>query len=197
MRKRAEKEKNLEWLAEERQKMRQNLGRVEEKAQSGGVDRSSEDDAYVLPRPLRVGDTVFLPHVGKEGVVEKIRGNDVSVLVGNLRMKTAMSGIRLITELRRKKTIQRGSATSSPRAATPGSVDVRGMITDDAWVVVDKYLDNAVLTGYETVTVIHGKGTGALKKGLWTYFKGDPRIASFRLGTFGEGDSGVTVITLK
>ena len=197
MRKKAEKEKNLEWLSEERKKMRQSLGRVEDKAQSGGVDRSSEDDSYVLPRPLRVGDAVFLPHVGKEGVVEKIRGNDVSVQVGNLRMKTPLSGLRLITELRRKKTVARGSATASPRSATSSSVDVRGMITDDAWAVVDKYLDSAVLTGYESVTVIHGKGTGALKKGLWSYFKGDPRIASFRLGNFGEGDAGVTVITLK
>ncbi|MBP5288885.1 MAG: endonuclease MutS2 [Clostridia bacterium] len=197
MRKKAEKEKNLEWISEERQKMRQSLGRVEDKAQSGGVDRSSEDDSYVLPRPLRVGDAVFLPHVGKEGVVEKIRGNDVSVQVGNLRMKTPLSGLRLITELRRKKTVARGSATASPRSATSSSVDVRGMITDDAWAVVDKYLDSAVLTGYESVTVIHGKGTGALKKGLWSYFKGDPRIASFRLGNFGEGDAGVTVITLK
>ena len=198
LRRRAEKEQNLAWLSEERQRMRQNLGKVEDAALEGGVKREDENDHYVPPRPLRVGDNVFLPHVGKEGVVENIRGGDVTVLVGNLRMKTALSGLRLITDLSgRKKTVRKGSVTASPRSGTSGSVDVRGMVTDDAWLAVDKYLDDAILTGYETVTIIHGKGTGALKKGLWTYFKGDPRIASFRLGNFGEGDSGVTVIRLK
>lgn len=198
IRRKAEKEKNLEWLEEERRKMRLSLDHVEDRAQQSGVDRDEGDDSYVLPRPLRVGDTVFMPHVGKEGVVEKIRGNDVTVLVGNLRMKTLMSSLRLITELKKRtKTRSVGSATASPRSATSNSVDVRGMVTDDAWAVVDKYLDDAVITGYENVTVIHGKGTGALKRGLWVYFKGDPRIASFRLGNLGEGDSGVTVVTLK
>ena len=93
--------------------------------------------------------------------------------------------------------MRNGAPISSPRSAITNSVDVRGMVTEDAWIAVDKYLDDAVLTGYETVTIIHGKGTGALKKGLWGFLKGDRRIASYRLGTFGEGDGGVTIVTLK
>ena len=76
-------------------------------------------------------------------------------------------------------------------------VDVRGMIGEDAWFVVDKYLDDAVLAGISSVRVIHGKGTGALRAALWRYFKTDRRIASFRHGAFGEGDAGVTVIDLE
>ena len=62
---------------------------------------------------------------------------------------------------------------------------------------VDKYIDDAYLAGLKQVTIIHGKGTGALRKALWDYFKRDTRIKEYRLGTFGEGDSGVTVVTLK
>ena len=76
-------------------------------------------------------------------------------------------------------------------------VDVRGFIGDDAIFVVDKFLDDAVLSGLINVRIIHGKGTGALRKALWDYFKRDSRIKEYRLGTFGEGDSGVTVVTLK
>ena len=87
--------------------------------------------------------------------------------------------------------------TTSPRNHTSNSVDVRGLVTDDAWFVVDKYLDDVILVGFESVTVIHGKGTGALKAGLWRYFKKDPRIKSFRLGLYGEGDGGVTILEMK
>ena len=71
---------------------------------------------------------------------------------------------------------------------------MRGMIGDDAWFVVDKYLDDAVLAGVATVRIIHGKGTGALRAALWKYFKTDKRIKSYRHGAYGEGDAGVTVI---
>ena len=76
-------------------------------------------------------------------------------------------------------------------------VDVRGMIGDDAWFVVDKYLDDAVLAGIPSVRIIHGKGTGALRAALWKYFKTDSRIKSYRHGVFGEGDAGVTVVEFK
>ena len=76
-------------------------------------------------------------------------------------------------------------------------VDVRGMIGDDAWFVVDKYLDDAVLAGIPSVRIIHGKGTGALRAALWKYFKADRRIKSYRHAEWGDGDAGVTVIEFK
>jgi DNA mismatch repair protein MutS2 len=156
------------------------------------------DDEYTLPRPLVVGDRVFVTKARKEGVVEKIQGSEATVSLGNLRMKAPVSSLRLITELKKgKKEKQKGSVTSSPRSHTSNSVDVRGLITDDAWFVVDKYLDDVVMVGYDSVTIIHGKGTGALKAGLWRYFKKDPRIKSYRLGLYGEGDGGVTILEMK
>lgn len=112
-------------------------------------------------------------------------------------MKTPVSALRLLPKKKASKEKKSGSATSSPRSQVSNSVDVRGLVTEDAWFVVDKYLDDVILTGFETVTVIHGKGTGALKAGLWRYFKKDSRIRSFRLGLYGEGDGGVTILEMK
>ena len=71
------------------------------------------------------------------------------------------------------------------------------MTGDEAWLAVDKYFDEAVMAGFKKVRLIHGKGTGALKAALWKFLKGDRRISSFRIGQFGEGDGGVTVVELK
>ena len=76
-------------------------------------------------------------------------------------------------------------------------IDLRGMIGDEAWFAVDKYLDDAIMYNVRVVHLIHGKGTGALKNALWKFLRGDKRIASFRIGKYGEGDGGVTVVELK
>ena len=76
-------------------------------------------------------------------------------------------------------------------------IDLRGMTGDEAWLAVDKYIDEANIIGIQRVRLIHGKGTGALKKALWQFLKGDKRIASFRIGQYGEGDGGVTIVDLK
>ena len=76
-------------------------------------------------------------------------------------------------------------------------MDLRGKTGDEAWAVVDKYFDDALVAGIGTVRLIHGKGTGALRNALWKILKTDGRVRSFRIGQFGEGDSGVTVVELK
>ena len=71
------------------------------------------------------------------------------------------------------------------------------MIGDDAWFVVDKHLDDAILASVPFVRIIHGKGTGALRAALWKYFKSDKRIKTYKHAEYGDGDAGVTVIELK
>ena len=78
-----------------------------------------------------------------------------------------------------------------------GEIDLRGMNGDEAWFAVDKYLDSAILYGFRTVRIIHGKGTGALRQAMQNFLRTDKRVASFRRGQYGEGDSGVTVVELK
>lgn len=76
-------------------------------------------------------------------------------------------------------------------------VDVRGMMVDEAWPVVDKYLDDAYLSGLKQVTIIHGKGTGALRSGITQKLKRHPHVQDQRPGLYGEGEMGVTVVTIK
>ena len=77
------------------------------------------------------------------------------------------------------------------------TLDLRGQTGDDGWHYTDKYLDDAKLAGVHSVTLIHGKGTGALRRALWDQLKKDPRVKSYRLGAYGEGDAGVTVVELN
>ncbi len=166
----------------------------------------SLDDEYKLPRPLKVGDKVYLVTVGKEGVVTALadKNGQIAVTAGILKTKVSEDKLRLIdgdVKFRRKEDpkpkVSEGKVKKTIVSAFKPEIDVRGMIGDDAWFVVDKYLDDAVLASMTTVRIIHGKGTGALRAALWRYFKCDKRIKSYRHGEYGEGDAGVTVIELK
>ncbi len=151
---------------------------------------------YTPPRDYVKGDKVILSDLGKQGEIESIDGDTASVLIGSARLKVKLKKLRLVEE---KNVQKQKSASRSPRkmAQIKSETDVRGLIGDDAIFVIDKFLDDAVLSGLSNVRIIHGKGTGALRKALWDYFKRDTRIKEYRLGTFGEGDAGVTVVTLK
>ena len=95
------------------------------------------------------------------------------------------------------KKVKASNYTVQRSTSFKDEIDLRGMNGDEAWFAVDKYLDEAMLMGFSKVRLIHGKGTGALKNALWKFLRGDKRIASFRIGQFGEGDGGVTVVDLK
>ncbi|MBO5652771.1 MAG: Smr/MutS family protein [Clostridia bacterium] len=110
-------------------------------------------------------------------------------------------GCFLIEEEATVKSGEKKSSVRSFRAAVSrdfrDEIDLRGKTGDEAWFLVDKYFDTAIVMGFHTVRLIHGKGTGALKVALWRYLKADKRIKSFRIGQYGEGDGGVTVVELK
>ncbi len=161
-------------------------------------ERSNEN--YVLPRPLKKGDTVYLVDLGREGVLlsDPDRGT-VMVQAGAFRTKSKIENLQLIEkkadpgEKKRKSSDVRTVVSRDFR----DEIDLRGHTGDEAWFMVDKYFDTAILAGFHTVRLIHGKGTGALKAALWQYLKKDRRIATFRIGQYGEGDGGVTVVELK
>ena len=165
----------------------------------------SLEEEYRLPRPLKVGDAVYLVSIGKEGVVTALADKNgcYAVTSGILKTKVKEDALRLIEGDQRfvtkekKPPVSEGKVKKTIVSSFRPEVDVRGMIGDDAWFVVDKYLDDAVLAGVPSVRIIHGKGTGALRAALWKYFKSDKRIKTYRHGEYGEGDSGVTVITFK
>ena len=162
----------------------------------------SLDDDYKLPRPLKLGDHVFLVSYHQEGEVTALAGKDgkVTVQAGILKAKVPVSELRLLEEGQRIKVKEpkpEARLRATVKAEFRPEVDVRGMIGEDAWFIVDKYLDDAVMAGVHTVRIIHGKGTGALRKAITQYLRGDRRVASHRMGAYGEGDAGVTVVELK
>ncbi len=178
-------------LEETRDNVRRNLGMVSKDMK---IAEKIEVE-YKPPREFIVGDDVQLADLGKNGVIASIDGENVVVAIGSAKIKTKKDKLRLLDKKEEKKTS--GPRTPRKMMEAKSELDVRGFTGDDAIFMVDKYLDDALLSSLPSVRIIHGKGTGALRKALWNYFKQDKRISSYRLGTFGEGDAGVTVITLK
>ena len=166
------------------------------------VEERNNDD-YKLPRPLRKGDEVYLVDIDKKGVLlsDPDHGGNVMVQAGIIRTKSKLSNLRLIEGEATVKSGEKKTSVRDFRATVSrdfrDEIDLRGKTGDEAWFMVDKYLDTANLAGFHTVRLIHGKGTGALRVALWKYLKSDRRIASFRIGQYGEGDGGVTVVELK
>ncbi|MBO5280151.1 MAG: Smr/MutS family protein, partial [Clostridia bacterium] len=162
------------------------------------------NENYVLPRPLRKGDTVLLVDLGKEAIVLEApdKNGNVEVQAGIIRTRTKLKNLRLkqdestfIDKNDQKKVVSTYRKKVSSDCID--EIDLRGKTGEEAWLAVDKYLDDAMLSGFHTVHLIHGKGTGALKNALWQYLRGDKRIRSFRIGQYGEGDGGVTVVELR
>ena len=178
-------------LEQTRENVRQKLGMVSKDARMA----EKIEAEYLPPRALVVGDSVELADLGKVGEIASIDGENATVAIGSAKIKTKLSKLRLVEQKKTQKT----PASHTPRKAAnvTTEIDVRGDTCDEAIFVIDKFLDDAVLSSLNTVRVIHGKGTGALRKGLWDYFKHDSRVREYRLGNFGEGDAGVTVLTLK
>ncbi len=205
IRKQEDKEKRYEMMNAARDEVRRRLRESEGLFTEIDLDKISIEDDYKLPRPLVVGDKVYVVTVGQEGVVTALKNKDglVSVTAGILKTKVSEDKLRLIdgkTKFKIKSQppkVSEGKVKKSIVSTFRSEVDVRGMIGDDAWFVVDKYLDDAVLAGVPSVRIIHGKGTGALRAALWKYFKNDKRIKSYRHGAYGEGDAGVTVVEFK
>ena len=169
------------------------------------TEKANED--YVLPRPVVAGDTVQLVDMGLKAVVLKGADNQgmVEVQAGAIRTRTPVSNLRLYESKRAEKkgrTVPVSSAksvglTSRMERQVHTDLDLRGQTVEEALLEVDRFLDNAVLCGLERVTVIHGKGTGALRSAVHAHLKGHKQVKGFRLGVYGEGETGVTVVEIK
>ncbi len=155
-----------------------------------------KEDAGQPPKKVRPGETVRVASLDKIATVLSAPDakGELSVQVGIMKMTVKLSDLRTVKDV----PAQTGAAKISLSQKTVGmELDVRGMLVDDAIIVVDRYLDDALMAGLSEVSIIHGKGTGALRAGLQEHFKRHSRVKSFRMGNYGEGDAGVTVITIK
>ncbi len=167
------------------------------------VENRQMDENYVLPRPLKKGDEVTIMTLGTDATLmeDPDKSGNVRVQAGILQTRVNIKNLRLkentVNVISGDKKMKVSSYTVSRKTAFKDEIDLRGMNGDEAWLAVDKYLDEAIMASIRTVRLIHGKGTGALKNALWKFLKGDKRISNFRIGQYGEGDGGVTVVELK
>lgn len=166
-----------------------------------------ENISYTLPRPLKPGDTVLIVDIDKEGTVLQAPDKSGSVLVqaGIIRSRVKIGNLRLLdkkkvqfngTNVRTGKGSVKKSVNVSGRSASM-ECDLRGMTVDEALLTLDSFIDNAILTHVHQITIIHGKGTGALRAAVQAHLKQHKAIRTFRLGVYGEGEAGVTVAELK
>ena len=172
-----------------------------------GLNLERAETIYRPSREFKVGDEILVYDLKQEGKITKIDKEQYFVQVGYAKLKTDKSNLRLLSDIeddaakkkkkQMKKVNRSGMSTPAVSQSIRAEIDVRGMIGDDAWLAVDKYLDEAVLANLGSITVIHGKGTGVLRSVITQRLRHDKRVASIRPGAFGEGDSGVTVVTLK
>ena len=159
------------------------------------------EENYVLPRALVKGDKVILRNLGTEGVLldNPDKNGNVTVQAGIVKTKTNIKNLALSNSVEQNNT--QATAKNKQKVFVTKefspSCDVRGQNIEDAWLDIDKYLDEAQMFGVKSVMIVHGKGTGALRRGLWEFFRKDYRIKKYRNGEYGEGDFGVTVLELK
>jgi len=156
---------------------------------------------------VRAGDPVLVASLGRPGVVQgppDARG-EVEVQVGAMKVRVPLDDLRREAGAASATAAGGGAVSPAPfrgdggdalASAVPASIHLRGMTVDEAILALDKYLDDAALAGLPFVTVIHGKGTGTLRRALHEFLAHHPHAASFRLGGEGEGGSGATIVRL-
>ena len=184
---------------EARAQLRRQLNEAEEAV----TKRDARQEPIPKPsRPIRVGDLVEIPGVRTPAEVVSVgKDGTLQLKSGILKMKAKSNEVRLIEEderaARKPSAPVRQSAPRQLRTSASRELDIRGLETLEAEAVVENFLSAAVMGRLETVTIIHGKGTGALRKAVHDILRRNKAVKSFRLGVYGEGESGVTGVTLK
>ena len=181
------------------------LRRTLNEAEEAVSRRDARQEPIPKPsRPIRAGDLVEIPGVKTPAEVVSVgKDGTLQLKAGILKMKAKVDEVRLIEDderAARKKTPSvtiRQNADRALRASAARELDIRGMETLEAESVVETFLSTAVMGHLETVTIIHGKGTGALRNAVHDILRRNKNVKSFRLGVYGEGENGVTVVTMK
>ena len=183
---------------------RAELRRQLNEAESAIDKRDARSEPIPKPsRPIQKGDLVEIPGVSTPAEVVSV-GSDgtLQLKAGILKMKAKSGEVRLIEDderaaMKKKAPKPVRTAVTGLHTAASRELDIRGMETLEAESVVETFLSSAVMGHLETVTIIHGKGTGALRKAVHDILRRNKNVKSFRLGVYGEGENGVTVVTLK
>ena len=197
MRKKAKKEQDWQAVNDQRAGLRHRLNAAEDK-----LGARPQVEQPPLLRPAKKGDTVTILKTGTQATVLSVNKEGVLQLqAGILRITAKQEEVRVVegetqTQKQARQYIQRTEHKLRSLGAK-AEVDLRGMTTDEAELTLAQFIDRAIVSNLTQVTVIHGKGTGAVRKAVHTYLTRCKGVASFRLGRFGEGEDGVTIVDLK
>ncbi len=198
MRRQLNEEQQAQEINEARSELRRKLNETQNKVKAKAPETPAEDKKSA--RDVRAGDTVEIKSMGvKAEVIEVSPDGTLNLKAGIMTVKAKPDEVYLIEghAAKQKKQSVTLAGSSVPRAAVSPEIDLRGMESIEAVNAAEQYIDSAVMGKLKTVTIIHGKGTGALRAAVQQMLKRNKAVKSFRLGRFGEGESGVTIVELK
>ena len=202
--------KKEERSAEERarlakQKINKSMDTLEDISADEFAIIEDEYKDYILPRDVKAGDNVFCKSLHQAGVVISPKNSSgmVEVQIGFMKSRVKQEDLVLIEKQPQKK--QQGRRVSSRQShfeekmdsAVQNRCDLRGKTVEEAMDALDIFVDRAIMSGFGEATIIHGKGTGALRSAVQQYLRKNKRIKSFRLGVYGEGEDGVTIVEFQ
>ena len=197
MRKMADRDEDASRVNEARAQLRRQLNLSQEALQK---ELNPEAQNQVSARPVQAGDTVQIKSMGvKAEVVSKTPDGLLTLRAGIMTVTAKEDEVLLLENERapKPKTAAKGGGGQMRSMSISPEIDLRGMEAVEAELAAERYLDAAVMAKLKTVTIIHGKGTGALRSAIQQMLKKNKFVKSFRLGRYGEGESGVTVVELK
>lgn len=180
-----------------RTKLRNSIGTLEGSLSEGLFPRQGFVNP---PENLKPGDSVLIINLNQKGTVVTPPDKDGEALIqaGIMKINVHVTNLKLVDEQAAEiRKIGSGRISMSKAMNISTQTDVRGMNVEEATQVLGKFLDDAAIAGLSEVTVVHGKGTGVLRSGIQQFLKSNSHVKSFRLGKYGEGESGVTIVTMK
>ena len=197
MRRRINEAEEAQAVNDARSELRRKLNEKEDSFKTAKSAEPKENKKSA--RPVKAGDMVEILSMGVKAEVLSVNGDgSLELKAGIMTVKAKQSEVYLLEgEKIKKKQLSYNVASNSPRRVVSPEIDLRGMESIEAVAAAEMYIDNAVMAKLKTVTIIHGKGTGALRQAVQQMLRRNKAVKSFRLGRFGEGESGVTVVELK
>ena len=182
--------------------LRKNLNIKIKNISNNSINNKFSNQQAISKEELKLNMEVYIPKLNQTGTIINIGEKDVTVQIGIIKTNFKLEDLRKSNSKENKNSLNKNqNLRSVKRTITQKNVsqeiNVIGQNVDEACFAIDKYLDNCYLAGLNQVSIVHGKGTGALRKGIHAFLRTNPHVKSFRLGTFGEGEMGVTIVELK
>ncbi len=183
--------------------------RIADKAYASDTEEETHTQ-YVPVQSLKVGDKVFVKNIAQEGLVQSVRENkgEAEILCGNLRVRSKISELCMVIQSTTTQTTAKPrwkqkpekvqvKKSLAPKSSSMLEINLLGLTVHEAIPEVEAFLDGAVIANLEEVRIVHGMGTGKLRAGIHEYLRTHPNVENYRLGKYGEGDTGVTIVKIK